>query len=73
MAVGLFLSIIPTVNAASTSQTIQVTIIIPERPAPPAQDGDHRTEGWRPPPGSIPTVLRDGDHPPLLYTFTDPN
>ena len=81
LAVWLLISIAPAAGATSKSQTIQVTIIIPahiacltgtedvvlpthtcEVPSPDAMD-----------PKRVTATLRDGTHPALLYTYTDPN
>ena len=74
---GLFVSVIPVVSAASKSQTIQVIIIIPERPSMPQRslDGTRLPEvdGSRPPLGTVTTTFHNGDHPTLLYTYTEPN
>ena len=73
MAFGLCFSFIPAVSAASKSQVIQVTVIIPERSDRPTQDPSPGT--WVPPLGSVATLLRDANHPTptLLYTYTEPN
>ena len=74
---GLFISVIPVVSAASKSQTIQVVIILPERPA----TSRHGPDGTRfpgvdespSPTGTVTTTLRNGERPSLLYTYTEPN
>ena len=78
MAGSLLASIVPMVSAASAkSQTIQVMIIIPERPAQsggnPASDRSPGTvEESRPMVEHVTTVLRNGN-PTRLYTYTEPN
>ena len=78
LAGSLFISIVPVVGAASAkSQTIQVLIIIPERPAQPggnpASDRLPRVvEESRPMVEHVTTVLRNGN-PTRLYTYTEPN
>ena len=74
---GLFISVIPVVSAASKSQTIQVVIIIPERPIMPQSSPDdmhlQQVDGLHPSLGNVTTTFRNGDHPTLLYTYTEPN
>ena len=80
LAVGLLISIAPAAGAASKSQTIQVTIIIPEHIACLTGTEDmvpatHTCEVLSPDamdPKRVTATLRDGDHPTLLYTYTDP-
>ena len=75
LALGLFISLVPIVSAASKSQTIQVMIIIPERPAASQHgpDGPHLPGVDESPPlqGNVTTTFHNGDHPTLLYTYTE--
>ncbi len=69
------------VHAASQSQTVQVLIIIPERhnaasnPTDQIRDPSHAApvQPFVPPAHFVPTIVRDGSAPRLVYTYTEPN